>query len=83
MVKLIPRSHRIFMPQHENYRDKKLIVEYYNLFERGVEDKKKFKPLEFASVRQAVPQLIVIFSTILMPMKAILCQKICASFVNF
>ena len=82
MVKLIPRSHRIFMPQHENYRDKKLIVEYYNLFERGVEDNKKFKPLEFASVRQAVPQLIISF-IILMLMRVILCQKICASFANY
>lgn len=58
IVKLIPRSHRIFMPQHENYHGKKLIVEYYNLFEKGDVNRKKTKPLEFVSVRQAVPQLI-------------------------
>ena len=58
VVKLIPRSHRIFMPQHENYHGKKLIIEYYNLFDRGDVNRKKTKPLEFVSVRQAVPQLI-------------------------
>ena len=58
IVKLIPHSHRIFMPQHDNYHGKKLLVEYYNLFERGSEDKKRPRSIEFASVRQAVPQLI-------------------------
>lgn len=58
MVKLIPRSHRIFMPKYDNYHGKKLIVEYYNLFDKDPDGNKKPKTLEFATVRQAVPQLI-------------------------
>ena len=56
MVKLIPRSHRIFMPQHEDYYSKRLEVKYIDQ-----EDGKNGNPTqlwEFASVRQAVPQLI-------------------------
>lgn len=58
VVKLIPRSHRILMPQHDNYHGTALEVEYYNLYERDTEGNKKLKTLRFSSVRQAVPQLI-------------------------
>ncbi len=58
VVKLIPRSHRILMPQHDNYHGKALEVEYYNLYEHDAEGNKKVKTLKFSSVRQAVPQLI-------------------------
>lgn len=58
MVKLIPRSHRIFMPKYDNYHGTKLFVEYYNIFDKDTEGNKKAKSLKFASVRQAVPQLI-------------------------
>jgi hypothetical protein len=56
MVKLIPRSHRIFMPQHEDYYSKRLEVKHIDQ-----EDGRNGNPTqlwEFASVRQAVPQLI-------------------------
>lgn len=58
VVKLIPRSHRIFMPQFDNYHGKALEVEYYNLYDHDTEGNKKAKTLKFSSVRQAVPQLI-------------------------
>lgn len=53
MVKLIPRSHRIFMPQAEEYHGKGLEIKRI-----GQEGEKEKVPLSFPSVRQAVPQLI-------------------------
>lgn len=58
MMKLIPRSHRIFMPKYDYYHGTRLFVEYYNLIKKDTDGHKKVKSIEFASVRQAVPQLI-------------------------
>lgn len=57
MVKLIPHSHRIFMPQAEDYHGKNLKVQFSKL-KKGEKDAPAQAPLTFASVRQAVPQLI-------------------------
>lgn len=57
MVKLIPHSHRFFMPSAEDYHGKRLKVQ----FSESKKDSKEVhmpEPLSFASVRQAVPQLI-------------------------
>ena len=56
MVKLIPRSHRIFMPQYEDYHGKPLEVKHVD--QEGSKSGKQTQFWEFASVRQAVPQLI-------------------------
>ena len=58
VVKLIPRSHRILMPQYDYYHGKALEVEYYNLFDTDTDGKRRLRTLKFSSVRQAVPQLI-------------------------
>lgn len=57
MVKLIPHSHRIFMPQAEDYHGKNLKVQFSKL-KKDEKDAPAQAPLTFASVRQAVPQLI-------------------------
>lgn len=57
MVKLIPHSHRIFMPQAKDYHGKRLKVQFSEV-KRGTKDESPQEPLPFASVRQAVPQLI-------------------------
>lgn len=57
MVKLIPQFHRIFMPQAEDYHGKRLNVQFSDFY-RSTDELYLQKPQPFASVRQAVPQLI-------------------------
>lgn len=57
MVKLIPHSHRIFMPQAEDYHGKRLKVQFSEVKRKTMELSAQ-GPMYFASVRQAVPQLI-------------------------
>ena len=57
MVKLIPHSHRIFMPQAEDYHGKPLEVKYSNQGD-GSDHAPISGAIPFASVRQAIPQLI-------------------------
>ena len=57
MVKLIPHSHRIFMPQSEDYHGKPLEVKLSNT-KKDSKETATPAPLSFPSVRQAIPQLI-------------------------
>ena len=57
MVKLIPHSHRIFMPQSEDYHGKPLEVKFSNT-KKASKETVTPAPLSFPSVRQAIPQLI-------------------------
>lgn len=57
MVKLIPHSHRIFMPQSEDYHGKPLEVKFSNT-KKDSKETVTPAPLSFPSVRQAIPQLI-------------------------
>lgn len=57
MVKLIPHSHRIFMPQSEDYHGKPLEVKFSNT-KKDLKETTTPVPLSFPSVRQAIPQLI-------------------------
>lgn len=57
MVKLIPHSHRIFMPQSSDYHGKPLEVKFSNT-KKNFRETVTSAPLSFPSVRQAIPQLI-------------------------